>query len=78
MRPLEREAGAQLVIVRNELLTYENMEWIYNDPDIDRARIVYARDMGVDKNQELIRYYPQRRVWSLVIQPGRRVLRLYR
>jgi hypothetical protein len=30
-----------------------------------RAKVVWARDMGPAKNQELLDYYPTRRVWTL-------------
>ena len=38
-------------------------EWVYNDADIDGAKVVWARDMGTAKNQELLDYYKDRRVW---------------
>ena len=33
--------------------------------DIDGARIVWARDLGPDENQKLLRYYPDRTAWLL-------------
>jgi hypothetical protein len=41
------------------------LQWIYNDADIDRARIVWARDLGSAKNAELARYYAGRQVWMV-------------
>jgi hypothetical protein len=38
-------------------------EWVYNGAEIDGQKIVWARDMGAEENEELIRYYPARRVW---------------
>jgi hypothetical protein len=63
--------GNHLVIVKYDLKTYDTFEWVYNEPDIDRAKIVFARDMGPEKNTELIRYYPDRRVWSVVVKKDR-------
>jgi hypothetical protein len=37
-------------------------ELVYNDADIDAARIVWARDMG-PQNLELIQYFHDRKVW---------------
>ena len=56
-------AGDHLVIVRYNQYHNSDNEWVYNRADIDRARVVWARDMGDSGNAELIRYFPQRRVW---------------
>jgi hypothetical protein len=40
-------------------------EWVHNDADIDRARIVWANDLGAEENQKLLRYYPDRKAWLL-------------
>jgi hypothetical protein len=37
--------------------------WVYNEADIDNAKVAWARDMGTAQNEELIRYYSDRRVW---------------
>jgi hypothetical protein len=60
---LDALPGGQLVIVRYNEYHNTDDEWVYNRADIDRAKIVWARDMGDSANTELIRYYPQRRVW---------------
>jgi hypothetical protein len=53
----------QLVFVRFEPRSKTLYDWVYNPADIDRAQVVWARDMGAARNQELIDYYPDRQVW---------------
>jgi len=61
---LRRYPGRQLAIVRygvhHEIFFHE---WVYNEADVDRARVVWARDMGPAENQELIDYFKDRTVW---------------
>ena len=40
-------------------------DWVHNEAEIDGSRIVWARDMGAAKNQELIDYFKGRRVWMV-------------
>jgi len=37
--------------------------WVYNDADIEQAKIVWAWDMGAAENQELIEWFKNRNVW---------------
>jgi len=60
---LEALPGDQLVFVRYNQFHDSSNEWVYNQANIDGAKVVWARDMGDSGNAELIRYYPQRRVW---------------
>src|SRR5258708_20038516 len=41
------------------------LDWVYNGADIDRQKVVWARDMGAEKNEELLCYYKDRRWWLL-------------
>ncbi len=66
---LEQLPGQQLVIVRYSAGHDSIDEWVYNAPDIDSSKVIWAREMDAAENLELIRYYPGRRVW--LVQPDR-------
>ena len=38
-------------------------EWVYNDADIDRAPVVWAREMDAAHNEQLVTYFADRRIW---------------
>jgi hypothetical protein len=58
---------AQLILVRYGPTHTPLWDWVYNVADIDHSRIVWARDMGVEQNEELLRYYKDRRCWLLEV-----------
>lgn len=60
---LEHLPGKQLVIVRYAPDHYGFDEWVYNEPDINGAKVIWAREMGPAKDLELTRYYHDRNVW---------------
>jgi hypothetical protein len=51
--------------VIHRIVASSRPEWVYNGADVDRANVVWARDMGPGKNQELLDYYRDRKVWLL-------------
>lgn len=62
---LENSSARHLVIVVYGPNHDLNDEWVYNGADIDSAPVVWARDMGNEKNQELLEYFRDRQVWRL-------------
>jgi hypothetical protein len=62
---LEMLPGKLLVFVRYYPQHIFQEEWVYNRADIDGARIVWARDLGMDENEKLRAYYKDRSVWLL-------------
>jgi hypothetical protein len=62
---LKGYSGGQLVIVKYNLDNDPSENWVYNGADIDAAKVVWAWDMGASANEELIRYFKDRRVWLL-------------
>jgi hypothetical protein len=79
---LNRYPGYHLVFVRYEpaygVQHNVDHEWIYNAADIDSAKVVWARDMGDDLNQELLDYFKNRRVWRLNGDDSQPELQAYR
>jgi hypothetical protein len=72
-RRLAEAPGKQLVIVKlgpAHLLR----EWIHNDADIDRSRVVWALDLGAEEDAKLIAYFANRTVW--VAEPDAKPPRL--
>jgi hypothetical protein len=62
---LESLPTRQLVIVRYGARHVLDSEWVYNRADIDGSKVVWARDMGDAKNQELLQYFKNRQAWML-------------
>ena len=57
-RELMKVAGQQLIFVRYAADHVDDAdECVYNEANIDSSRIVWARDLGKAKDQELINYY---------------------
>lgn len=59
---LHDSPGGQLVFV-HYLPFHPLREWITNVADIDHSKIVWALDLGPEKDRTLADYYPGRTVW---------------
>ena len=53
----------QLAIVRYGPKHDNLNEWVYNSPDIDASKVVWARELDTADNKELIDYYRNRTIW---------------
>ena len=67
---LKQQDGPHLILVKygpyGPNHAFER-EWVYNEADIDGSKVVWARDMNLKENCQLIDYFKDRRVWSLEI-----------
>lgn len=71
---LLESSGHDLVVVRYAPDHIFYQEWVYNEPEIDQAEVVWARDLGPSETCRLIQYYERRNVWLL--QPDDAPLRI--
>lgn len=62
---LERIPGGQLVLVTYGPKHEIYQELVYNQADIDHARIIWARSLSPELDQALVEHYGGRRTWTL-------------
>jgi hypothetical protein len=62
---MEQLPGQQLLIVRYSSRHNPLDEWVYNAPDIDDSKVVWAREMDSPHNLDLMHYFPNRKVWLI-------------
>jgi hypothetical protein len=64
-KQLESYPGKQLVLVRYSPEGKSQAGFVYNGPDIENGKVIWAWDMGREENEKLIQYYKNRNVWLL-------------
>jgi hypothetical protein len=62
---LTAEPGRHVVFVRYSPRHRFLEEWVYNEADIDHAKIVWALDTGPERDRELIQYFHGRKLWTV-------------
>jgi hypothetical protein len=60
---LEGRPGRHLAIVRYSEVHSVFDDWVYNAADIDRANVVWAREMDATNNARLLKYFDRRHAW---------------
>jgi len=63
LRELQANGGHHLVIVRYGPKHQPNNEWVYNEADIDGARVVWAREIALPQTRRLLEYFKDRQAW---------------
>ncbi len=69
-KQLESEPGKQLVLVyyRPNHDLYE--EWVHNPADLEAAPVVWARSRSAEENCQLVKFFSDRKIWSLDADRG--------
>ncbi len=68
VRELESTGGSHLVFVRYGPRHTPHFDWVFNRADIDRAPVVFAREMGSAADARLREAFAGRAVWRLTVE----------
>jgi len=63
LHQLESTPGKHVVLVRYGPDHSVHEEWVFNVADIDASKVIWARDLPGEINNQLLRYYPDRTIW---------------
>ncbi|MFY7874072.1 MAG: hypothetical protein ACOVQM_01410, partial [Pirellula sp.] len=64
---LKESDESHLILVEYQSDHNVNEEWVYNEADIPNAKIVWGRFASPELNQQLVKSYPNRKVWRLPV-----------
>jgi hypothetical protein len=65
LRELEAYPGRQLAIVRYSADHAPFDDWVYNAADIDKSKVVWARETATGAGLDLLRYFRDRKAWLI-------------
>ena len=70
--------GQHVVIVHHQQMHAIYEEWVFNSADIDAQKVIWARDMGMPRNDKLANYYQGHNLWVVdPDEPGGTILHKY-
>ncbi len=67
LKQMSESGGKHLMIVSYGPQHSFHYEWVYNEADIDNAKVVWARSMNRRQDCELVSFFKGRRIWSLEV-----------
>ena len=76
LRQLTKAEGQHLIVVSYGPNHSIYKEWVYNEADIDAAKVVWARSMNTAENCKLVQYFHRRHIWKLHIDDDRSIFNL--
>jgi hypothetical protein len=66
LQELEDKPGKHVVLVRYAPDHSVHEEWVFNAADIDASKIIWARDLPGEINDQLLNYYLDRTIWRVL------------
>ena len=73
---LQQTPGDHLVLVSYGPKHEIYQELVYNQADIDRSRVIWARSLSLESDRQLVEHYAGRRIWTLT-ENGELLLKSY-
>jgi hypothetical protein len=69
---LSQESGLHVILVKLDPASYAypHFTWVSNRADIDASKVIWAWDLGQEKNRPLCQYYQGRHIWLLEVGRG--------
>jgi hypothetical protein len=65
LKRLKHDEAQHLILVSYGRVRSGQRHWVYNQANIDKAKVVWAHQMDTVENCKLVQYFNQRRIWSL-------------
>jgi hypothetical protein len=65
---LQEDGHRHVILVKNSPYSYAqypHFDWVYNRADIDAAKVIWARDLNLAQNRELVDYFKERKIWRV-------------
>lgn len=62
---LEEQGGKHLILVSYRVGHNSNIEWVYNEAELDNATVLWARPISAGRTEELAAYFNDRVIWRL-------------
>jgi hypothetical protein len=66
---LSHTPGKHLILVRYEEDHNIHDEWVYNEAEIDSAKVLWARELDAEQNARLLAYFKDRHIW--LVEPDK-------
>jgi hypothetical protein len=67
LQQLKQKDGKHLIIVSYGPGHSFHDEWVYNEADIDGAKVIFARAIDNTQDCQLVGYFKSRRIWLLEV-----------